>query len=155
MSTQDLTITLLVDQTPEEAFKAVNNVRGWWGEGVKGGTENLNDEFIYRHEDIHYRKHKLIEVVPNKKVVWLTTDSTLTFIEDKTEWTGTKVVFDISTKGDKTQIKFTHQGLTPSVECYDACNEGWNYYIKSLYSLITTGKGHPDPKEKAEMETMN
>ncbi|HEX6181378.1 MAG TPA: SRPBCC domain-containing protein [Chitinophagaceae bacterium] len=155
MSTQDLTITLLVDQTPEEAFKAINNVRGWWGEGIKGGTENLNDEFIYRHEDIHYSKHKLIEVVPAKRVVWLTTESTLTFIEDTHEWVGTKVVFDISTKGDKTQVRFTHQGLTPSVECYDACNEGWNYYIKSLYSLITTGKGHPDAKEKAATETMN
>ena len=155
MSTQDLTIELLVDQTPEEAFKAINNVRGWWGEGIKGGTENLNDEFIYRHEDIHYSKHKLIEVVPFKKVVWLTLDSTLTFIKDTTEWNGTKVIFDISKKGDKTRVRFTHQGLTPAVECYDACNEGWTYYIKSLHSLITTGKGHPDPKEKAEVETMN
>ena len=155
MSTKDLTIELLVDQTPEEAFNAINNVRGWWGEGVKGGTQHLDDEFIYRHEDIHYSKHKLIEVVPAKRVVWLTTDSRLTFIKDQTEWTGTKVIFDISRKGNKTQVRFTHEGLTPEVECIDACTEGWTYYINSLLSLITTGKGHPDPKEKAEMETMN
>ena len=155
MNAKDLTITILVDKSPEEAFKAINNVRGWWGEGITGGTEKLHDEFIYRHEDIHYSKHKLIEVVPSQKVVWLTTDSTLTFIKDQKEWVGTKVIFEITKQGNQTAITFTHQGLTPEVECIDACTEGWTYYINSLKKLIDTGKGHPDAKEKATSGIMN
>jgi hypothetical protein len=137
----DFTINLLVDKTPEEAFNAINNVRGWWSDGV----EYFDDEFVYWHKDIHYSRQKLAEVIPGKRVVWLVTDSSLNFLNKKDEWTGTKVIFDISKKGDKTNILFTHEGLVPEVECFDACTKGWTYYVKgSLFNLITTGKGEPD-----------
>lgn len=146
LTTEDLTITLLVDQTPEEAFHAINNVRGWWSTGIEGGTEKLNDEFTYRYKDMHYSTQKLVEVVDNKKVVWLVTDSHLSFLKkNKSEWTDTKISFEIALRDDhKTEIRFTHMGLVPEVECYDACLNGWTYYIQdSLLPLITTGKGQP------------
>ena len=68
MNNQDFTTTILVDQTPEEAFNAINNVRGWWSEEIEGSTDKLNDEFKYHYEDVHRCKIKLIEVVPDKKV---------------------------------------------------------------------------------------
>jgi hypothetical protein len=142
----DFNMELEVDKSQREAFRAINNVRGWWSEGLEGQSEKLNDEFIYRHKDLHYSKQKLIEVVPDKKVVWLVTDSRLNFIKEKSEWDGTKVSFDISKKGDKTLIRFTHQGLIPALECFEACSGGWSYYIESLRRLIEKGKGKPDPK---------
>jgi hypothetical protein len=151
MKNQDLAATFTVDQTPEEAFAAINNVRGWWSGEIEGGTDKLGDEFTYRYKDVHYSKQKITEFIPGKKVVWLVLDSYLGFIEDKSEWNGTKVTFEIARKGDKTEVRFTHMGLVPDHECYDACSTAWGSYINgSLRSLIATGKGQPNKKEKAD-----
>ena len=140
--------TISVDQTPNEAFNAINNVRGWWSEDIEGKTEKLNDEFTYHYRDTHRSKMKIIEVIPDKKVVWLVLDNYFTFTKDKTEWIGTKIIFEISQKDNKTQIHFTHLGLVPEYECYDKCFNGWSIFINSsLRSLITKGKGQPMTKE--------
>jgi hypothetical protein len=149
MTTSDFTTTLLVDQTTKEVFNAINNVRGWWSEEIEGDTDKLNDEFTYHYKDVHRCKMKLIEVVPDKKVVWLVMDNYFSFTNDKSEWIGTKIIFEISKKDNKTQIQFTHHGLVPEYECYDICSDSWNNYIKlSLRNLIATGKGQPNPKDE-------
>jgi len=149
MNKQDFTTSFLVDQTPKEAFEAINNVHGWWTEGAEGGTEKLNDEFSVRFWNVHYSKQKLVEVVPYVKIVWLITESKLTFIDDKSEWTGTQVVFDITEKGTQTEVRFTHIGLVPQGECYKDCSTAWSGYINnSLKNLIATGKGKPTTKEE-------
>ena len=148
MSDQNYTTSLTVDQTPEEVFDAINNVRGWWSEEIEGDTDKLGAEFKFHQEDLHRSTHKITEFVPGKKVVWHTTDSHISFVKDKTEWNGTDIVFEITKKGDKTELCFTHVGLVPAFECYGDCSDAWGIYINgSLRSLITTGKGKPNQKE--------
>lgn len=148
MANENFTTTLIVDQTPKEVFAAVNNVRGWWSEEIEGNTDKLNDVFLYHYKDIHVSKIKLVDVIPNERVVWLVMDNYFNFTKDKTEWTGTKISFEITKQGDKTKLVFTHIGLVPAYECFNICSEGWGNYINnSLRSLITTGKGQPNPKE--------
>jgi hypothetical protein len=70
------------------------------------------------------------------------------FTEDETEWKGTAIVFEISRNGEKTELRFAHPGLVPEYECFEVCSNAWGSYIHgSLRSLITTGKGKPNPKE--------
>lgn len=146
MTTSDFTYTLSTDQTPKKVFQAINNVRAWWSgyysEEIKGGTEKLHDEFIFSAAGgAHVCTMKLVEVIPDEKVVWLVKDSELNFLENKDEWTGTKVIFEISRKGDKTQLVFTHDGLVPEVECYESCAPAWSQYLQNrLLPLINTMK---------------
>ena len=138
----------MVGQTPGEVFDAINNVRGWWSEEIAGSTGKLHDEFTYHYKDIHSCKMKIIESVPGKKVVWLVMDNFFNFTKDKSEWKGTKISFEIAEKAEGTRLQFTHLGLVPEYECYEVCRDGWSNYINhSLHSLITTGKGQPNPAE--------
>lgn len=142
MVTSNYSTTILVDNSKEEVFNAINNVRGWWQGEIDGNTENLNDEFGYSVPGIHFSKQKIVEIIPNEKIVWLITDSKLSFVKDQSEWTGTKIVFEISEVNHKTQVRFSHLGLVPEFECYGDCSNAWSQLIeKSLFSLITTGKG--------------
>jgi hypothetical protein len=136
------TTTFTVDQSPDEVFKAINNVRAWWSGDLEGDTNKLGAVFTYRFKEFHRSTHKITEFVPGKKVVWHTTDASINFVKDKTEWNGTDIVFDIATKGDKTELRFSHIGLVPAIECYGGCSGAWGSYInESLRDLITEGKG--------------
>ena len=150
MENKNFTTSFLVDKSPKEVFNAVTNVRGWWSEEIEGSTNKLNDEFAYHYQDVHNCKMKIIESIPDKKIVWLVLDNYFSFTKDKSEWTGTKIIFDISEQDHKTQLRFTHEGLVPEYECYNACVNGWSQYIQhSLPALISTGKGQPNSREKA------
>ena len=139
---KDYSTTLLVDQSPEEVFNAVNNVRAWWSGDVEGNTSMPGDEFTYRSGDFHFCRQKIVESIPFSKVVWLVTDSKINFVENKSEWTGTQISFEISKQENKTELVFTHHGLMPGIECYGSCSNGWSKLIQqSLLSLITAGKG--------------
>ena len=141
METANFTTTILVDATPTQVFNAINHPQQWWSGEFTGSAEKLNDEFTYRYKDMHYSNQQVAEMTSNKKVVWLVTDSRLNFIEDKSEWTGTKIVFEIAEKDNKTQVRFTHEGITPEVECFSACSPAWTNLIQqSLFNYIITGE---------------
>jgi hypothetical protein len=153
MKNQDFTTTILVEQTTNEVFNAINNVRGWWSEEIEGSTDKLNAEWTYHYEDVHRSKMKIVEFIPNKKVVWLVMDNYFSFTKDKSEWTGNNIIFEITEKDNKTQLQFIQAGLVPEYECYDICQNAWSTYIqKSLYNLITTGKGQPNAKSKPQTD---
>ena len=149
MKKQDYQITLTVNATAGEAFNCINNDSNWWTENIEGNSLKLNDEFTVRFEDVHYSRQKLVEVIPQQRIVWLVTDSNLSWLVDKHEWTNTKISFDISSTDNKTHILFTHIGLVPGIECYTDCSNAWSQFIQqSLLSLINTGKGYPDKKKQ-------
>jgi len=153
MTNKSYAATIEVAQLPKEVFNAINDVTKWWSKDFEGNSTKLNDEFIINHPNQHYSKQKLVEVIPGKKVVWLVTESKLNWItNNKEEWTNTKMIFEISTKGDKTVLHFTHEGLVREKECYAMCEKGWDIIIKDwLFHLITVGTPSGEMAKAAEI----
>jgi hypothetical protein len=146
MEQSNFSVSFLVEKSPREVFAAVNDVRAWWTGLIEGRTDTLGAEFVYSYKDLHRTTQKVTEWVPDKRVVWHVVQSYLSFVDDKHEWDGTDIVFDIEAKGDKTELRFTHLGLVPAFACYGACSGGWGFFIEdSLRKLITTGKGSQPP----------
>jgi hypothetical protein len=142
--TADFTTTITVDASPQAAFDAINDVAGWWG-NITGTTTNIGDEFVYVVPGLHYSGFRVAALEPGRRVEWLVTGSYLSFVSDKQEWNGTTVRFDIATAEAGTSITFTHSGLDPEVECYDACSNAWSTYMRaSLKAFVETGVGAPN-----------
>ncbi|MHB1787766.1 MAG: SRPBCC family protein, partial [Acidimicrobiales bacterium] len=109
----------------------------------------LGEEFSYRYEDVHYSKQRITEFIPGRRVVWSVLEAYLNFTEDPDEWIGTEITFEVSCKAHQTEVRFSHVGLVPEVECFDECSSAWGFYINnSLRRLITTGQGQPNEKEE-------
>jgi hypothetical protein len=130
-----------VDRTPDEVFAAINDVRSWWTGEIAGGTGELGSEFTYRHGDQHRSTQRITELVSGKRVAWRIVDAYLDFAADKAEWTGTEITFDIVAEDGGTEVRFTHVGLAPEYECFEACSTAWGYYVNtSLPNRIVNGR---------------
>lgn len=141
MTDRNYTTSFTVAQSPEAVFAAINDVRAWWTGEFEGDANGLGNEFTYRYEDAHRSTQRITEFVPGKRVVWHVVDATLNFVADKAEWKGTDIIFDIARKGDQTEVRFTHAGLVPDVECFNDCSSAWGYYVNgSLRNLIAGSK---------------
>jgi len=113
------------------------DVRKWWvnifDETITGGSNVVGEEFDYKAGGgMHHSIQKLIEAKPYSKIVWLVTQSNLTFLNQTDEWTNTQLMFELSEINGLTTVKFTHLGLNTDIECYDACSNGWTQYLNQL-----------------------
>ena len=147
MSDSSYTTSFSVDRAPNQVFAAINDVRGWWMTKVDGDNRAVGDEFSYRVPGVHFCTMRVTELVPGERVVWQVVDNHMSFIEDQSEWIGTDIRFELSVKGGTTEVRFTHEGLVPSYECFDICRNAWTFYVgDSLRKLAATGVGEPsDP----------
>lgn len=142
MEKNNFTTTITAKISAKEALKKIGNIPDWWGVTFTGSAEKKNDKFVIKMGGDSFFNFTVSELIPGQRAVWLVTDCYMPWYSDKTEWTNTKLIFDLSEKNGETTVAFTHEGLTPDVECYKDCNPGWTHWIqKSLFSYFTTGKG--------------
>lgn len=143
-----------VNHSPQQVYDAITQPHKWWSEEITGSANKVSHVFDYHFEDIHTCKVKIEELIPFKKIVWRILENDFNFTTDKTEWVNTKEAFDITTSGTTTQLTVTHYGLVPKYECYQACYQGWTFYIQtSLKNLIVTGVGNPNKTGAPQTET--
>ena len=142
MEKNNFNCSISANISSSEIINKISNVPGWWGITFSGSAEKQNDTFNVKMSGDSFFNFTVTELIPGKRVVWLVTDCNMPWYTDKKEWAGTRLIFDIRENKDETELTFTHEGLTPEVECYNDCVPGWKHWIKtSLFSYITTGEG--------------
>lgn len=137
MEKENFTYSFETSKSAQEAFERLLEIDKWWSglyeEIIKGKSKKIGDEYTFEAAGgLHYTKQKLVELLPGKKITWLVTESNLSFLTEPSEWKNTKLHFDLSTAGDKTKVVFTHEGLTPAIECWSDCSRGWTDYLDNL-----------------------
>jgi hypothetical protein len=152
MIKQDFQTSIAIAGTGYDAFHAINDVAKWWTENVEGSSSSLNDVFTVRFGET-YITLKVIESIPHKRIVWMVIDSHKHWLKNKNEWNWTQLIWEIEESNTETQIKFTHLGLTPNIECYGICEKSWQFYVQlSLFGLLINQLGTP---EKKRMQTQD
>ena len=145
MKQQDYQCRITSPVSAQAAFEAIAQVSGWWAKQVEGYSESLHDVFTVRFAHGQtYVTFEITELIPDQRVVWLVTDCNLHWIGNKTEWTGTSIVWEIASTADGIRIDMTHRGLVPQVECFNDCQAGWDDHIgNSLKNYLTEHVGMP------------
>jgi hypothetical protein len=125
-------------KTADDVFDHLIDLPKWWPEKFDGESIKLNSEFVFRTGDSHYSKNKVIEFVPDKKLVWLATAGIRK--TDSYDWTGTKFIFELTPRGNNTLLKFTYDGVVLENES-DRLVQICDMTIKEMfYNFIVNGK---------------
>lgn len=133
-------------KSPDDVFDHLIDLSQWWPEEFEGEGIKLNSEFIFRTGDSHYSKNKVVEFVPAKKLAWLVTESIRK--TDNFEWTGTKMIFELTPRGNHTQLKFTYDGVVPEQES-DRLVQICDMTVKEMfYNFIIKRKVNSNSDEK-------
>lgn len=127
----------------DDVFDALTTLEGlsaWWTRATGDATTGGEITFHFSPEA------KAVMHVDDAQrgvgVRWTTTDCV---VED---WVGTTQHFQIDALPDGgTEVRFRHEGLTPKLECYADCKNGWDHFIPSLRSYLDTGMGNPNGSE--------
>ena len=143
--TLDYQQRLSFTRPPEEVYDALATpagVSGWWMPTTGSGAEGTELRISFPPGVGVFR---VDTAQPSSRVEWRVTS--LDFLPD---WVGTRVVFALSPAAEGgTRLDFRHEGLTPQLECFDQCRQGWNYYLPSLHDYVETGSGRPGDRHTA------
>jgi uncharacterized protein YndB with AHSA1/START domain len=140
----DFTAALNLPASPEAVFELFTSAAGvsrWWGptegDGATGGT------LVTSFGEHGVNAMRVTQAGP-ARVAWEPVAPEGTTPTGHTqEWLGTTVEFDIIPAGAGTELRFRHAGLTPQLECWEACVSAWTYFMTSIEALAKTGTGTP------------
>ncbi len=136
--------TLTTNIPPQEALEKIKQVSQWWTTHFTGKAEELFDTFTIQFKNGDTYTIKISELIPHKKMVLDVIESYQGWHPNHSEWTGTKIVWEVVPTAKGSEITMTHEGLVSEFECFDKCNQAWNYLMESsLSQLLNEGKGLP------------
>ena len=147
MTEKSFTREITVSVSPSAAYRSLTtDFDKWWAPNTVdtlevGGT-------IKFHLDPTYWTMRFTKLVPDQMVELECIEAN--HIDEgspdsiREEWVGTKLQWQIEPYQYGSKISLVHEGLTPSLGCYQICNTGWDYFfVNSLRNYLNSGAGSP------------
>ncbi len=144
------TLILSPASTVYEALTTQRGIRNWWTETAEVGTQ-VGDTIVVNFGST-FKRMKIDKLRTCEEVCWSVTDARLDVpgLSRSDEWIGTRIQFLLMPlEGNSTTLQLEHFGLTPSIECFDLCSQGWAHFIQSLKDYCETGRGTPFKEAEA------
>lgn len=137
---EDYQATLNITAPPSVVFAALttlDGLGGWWTDATGDGGPGGELRFFFG-DDVPAIM-RVDEARPTSLVQW-----TCLGYETLPDWAGTTITFRVSPRSDGgSELAFRHRGLTPQVECFAMCRDGWDHFLPSLRAYVETGQGNP------------
>jgi uncharacterized protein YndB with AHSA1/START domain len=131
-----------INASPRDVYNALTTLDGlssWWTSDTQGRPE-IGGVIKFRFGDRGFFDMKVLELEPEKRVMWEVVDG-------PKEWIGTKVIWDLSPEGAGTTIRFKQQGWREPVDFMHHCSTKWASSLFSLKAQLENGKGSPYPND--------
>ena len=139
----DYSATISTTASPERAAQAItDDLEHWWSTRIERRAEGFTTRFN--------NSHATFEIDPGATPLtfnWICTDAHMIIedVEDAAEWVGTRLLWQITPTETGCKIKLTHEGLGPSLPCFDVCKRGWQHFFEnSLRDHLNANTGAPN-----------
>jgi len=145
-STPSYSASIKVAAEPCACFEAITKqMHLWWTETTEGGIDGVGDrvkaifppgfghwEFEATALDMG-RRIELTCIGARHQVEGQPSD-----IDE--EWLGTRLVWTIEGDKGKTHVTLTHDGLTPELNCWNICRDGWDFFFTESLKRFLDGE---------------
>lgn len=142
------TATITTSVPPERAARQIlDDLECWWSTRV----DRRSDSFTIRFNN----SHASFAVDPGSTAhsfAWTCTDAHMIMdgVSDAAEWTGTRLVWQIVPARGGSAVTLTHEGLSPTIACFDICCRGWQHFFEtSLRNHLNGETAQPETSQPA------
>lgn len=128
---------------PERVFDAVataEGVRNWWTPHVDG-DDQVGGALRFTFDSGGHADAIVREREPHRRIRWELTSGPDS--PANTEWEGTSLVFEITPAAGGAVLRFGHIGWNDASDTFAGCNFIWGFFMRSIKSLVETGRGTP------------
>jgi hypothetical protein len=147
MVANSYTREIVVSNTPSAAYRALTSEFDKWWTSSSRPVNAVGDTVTFKF-DTTYWTMRATKLVHEKSVELECVEAHHVHeglpASIRKEWEGTELKWNIQQQGDETKISFIHEGLVPSLDCYEICEIGWDhFFVNSLKNYLDTGEGNP------------
>lgn len=139
----DFRAEVLYDAPAESVFAAVADPGAWWCAGAPAvGDQGAELRLDWSATD--FVVLRVDELEPPRAMRWTCVAQHDRNLPRADEWVGTSIAFRLAPEAGGTRLEVVHEGLTPQLECFEACDRGWDFFLRrSLRALVEAGEGLP------------